>query len=284
MIKIENEKIEQIASDYLAYLRVFLPRKRKFKVWCKENPSFDKYFKTLEKYVLLPPKELQAHKLDFADCDNFKNIMTDLYKCVQQKYGVTLLNQLDIKTCPYCNLSYTYATVSGKKRRPQLDHFYSKTKYPALSLSFYNLIPSCPYCNFAKGDKDIGVNPYTRGFGENAIFTIKNIENLCFENSSKEGWDILIETKDEDIASNIKQLELSVSYAEHKDYVEELIFKKRAYSSGYYELIRKFFETSLDKRAGLDIELLIVGNYLNEDKHSLRPLSKLTADIWKKYE
>ncbi|MFX8327742.1 hypothetical protein ABTL71_18955, partial [Acinetobacter baumannii] len=64
-------------------------------------------------------------------------------------------------TCPYCNRSYIYYISRRKEIKPQIDHFFPKSKYPFLAMSFYNLIPSCQTCNGfgAKEEKD----PLTEG-------------------------------------------------------------------------------------------------------------------------
>jgi hypothetical protein len=64
----------------------------------------------------------------------------------------TLAANLNIKTCVYCNRSYTVTvkigkTPDGQLTRPQFDHYFAKVDYPLLALSFFNLIPSCSICN-----------------------------------------------------------------------------------------------------------------------------------------
>jgi hypothetical protein len=63
-------------------------------------------------------------------------------------------------TCVYCNRQYTFNIVrdGGKNNdnriaRPALDHWFPKSLFPLMSLSYYNLIPSCTVCNSsAKAD------------------------------------------------------------------------------------------------------------------------------------
>lgn len=65
--------------------------------------------------------------------------------------AIWLLDQLQVRTCPYCNRVYTtHARSSGI--RPSLDHFFPKSKHPYFALSLFNLVPSCDYCNRKKGD------------------------------------------------------------------------------------------------------------------------------------
>ncbi len=76
-------------------------------------------------------------------------------------------------TCPYCNLESTDFVpddYDGTSTVHQLDHFFNKAKYPILSLSMYNLVPSGPACNGInnKGeinfDNEFHLNPYIDGF------------------------------------------------------------------------------------------------------------------------
>ena len=70
---------------------------------------------------------------------------------VKSRYcGYDLARNLDTTTCTYCNRNYTNTVISKngiKITRPQFDHYYDKTRHPFLTLSFYNLIPSCSICN-----------------------------------------------------------------------------------------------------------------------------------------
>jgi len=79
-------------------------------------------------------------------------------------YGAyTFVQTLDLKTCPYCNRNYTFLVNDETgKLRPEIDHFYPKSIYPFLAMSFFNLIPSCSICNHTKSNivKENLDNPY----------------------------------------------------------------------------------------------------------------------------
>ncbi|AZA49490.1 hypothetical protein EG346_15475 [Chryseobacterium carnipullorum] len=68
----------------------------------------------------------------------------------QKNHGKEFLNNLNRSTCTYCNRNYTL-NVSINHASAQMDHWFPKTLFPLLSLSFYNLIPSCSTCNHIKG-------------------------------------------------------------------------------------------------------------------------------------
>lgn len=89
---------------------------------------------------------------------------------------------LEKKHCFYCNdseitiISKTSPSINkpmDNKGRMlfDLDHFYLKSRFPFLALSFYNLIPCCGICNSTfRGVKDFTIkshiNPYLDSFDE----------------------------------------------------------------------------------------------------------------------
>lgn len=55
-----------------------------------------------------------------------------------------------LRYCPYCNAETVYALEKDEKTgriKSAFDHFFPRGRYPFLSLSLYNLIPSCYRCN-----------------------------------------------------------------------------------------------------------------------------------------
>jgi len=187
-----------------------------------------------------------------------------------------LVKGLNLKTCPYCNRNYTFVVDSDNgKLRPELDHFYPKSIYPFLAVSFYNLIPSCPICNHTKGNKvkkdldnpyDIETNNYRFTYTPNNIdFTIVEKEKYNFDS-----FDIELKGNE----SNIKLFKLIELYKQHKDIVQELLIKKAYYPESYIEELEKSFRFSKD-----EIYRYLLGNYNKEEDLHKRPLSKLIRDI-----
>ncbi len=65
-------------------------------------------------------------------------------------------------TCVYCNRQYSFNIErNGGKNdndriaRPALDHWFPKSLFPLMSLSYYNLIPSCTICNSVAKSDDV---------------------------------------------------------------------------------------------------------------------------------
>ena len=196
----------------------------------------------------------------------------------QISLGTWLAETLRVNVCPYCNRQYTFTVKkSGEKKgvRPQFDHFYPKSSYPYLALSFYNLIPSCPTCNHAKGEKEIDINPYISGFNSNCRFAVDRIDKCIFQGKDKD-WNVSLPHKGNHI-SHVKKFALSKLYNQHKDYVKEVAFKAQAYNDDYYNsLINSFSKLGLTRD---EMNRLVFGNYIDPSDYSKRPLSKLTADI-----
>lgn len=222
----------------------------------------------------------------------FKKNMEELYEDFTKStrryetFGMQLSRSLNIRTCPYCNRSYTFSidekmNEASDKRvrvRPEFDHFYPKAKYPYLALCFYNLIPSCPVCNHLKKEREIDLNPYLIDTENSPIYF-----NLKNEKEVKTAEDIVLEVESSDGrgSGNIEVLGLQQLYNEHKDYVKEMMDKAVAYNESYYDgLMESFRGMNLNAQ---DIENRIWGTYTECSDLGKRPLSKLTRDILKKY-
>ncbi len=69
-----------------------------------------------------------------------------MYTNLRNTYGKELIKSSDISICPYCYRSYIGVIEEEYGKRtitPDLDHFYPKSKYPFLSVTLSNLVPSC---------------------------------------------------------------------------------------------------------------------------------------------
>ena len=194
----------------------------------------------------------------------------------RKSYGAYIFVQtLDLKTCPYCNRNYTFIVneIDGKLR-PEIDHFYPKSIYPFLAMSFFNLIPSCPICNHTKSSKvkkDLD-NPYDIKEGVYRFtYRPKNIEFSVVEKEKYNFESFEIELKGNE--SNIELFKLDKLYAQHKDIVLELLIKKAYYPQSYIDELSNF-------GFGQDeIYRYLFSNYNKDDDLHKRPLSKLVRDI-----
>ncbi len=159
----------------------------------KEFPNSCKY--SLEEVITAEPKKL--HEIaEWAEGrkEEYK-FMIGKYKnftAKKKEYNAyDLASKLQVNVCPYCNINSTFTIENGT--RPEFDHFYDKTTYPILSLSFYNLIPSCHICNSSlKGDKNFSlkthIHPYIDSFDEGGKILFKGLKIVVSNNSYWTGF------------------------------------------------------------------------------------------------
>ena len=288
MIKIQNEYLDKYVQEHYNHLKDKL---KKFPKDCKYSVEevltakpekldeiakwFSIDFKTRVTTRVTPTKS--SYEFMITKYKNFTN-KKDEYDAYD------LAKKLNVNVCPYCNINATYTVIkrNGKKiTRPEFDHFYDKDTYPILSLSFYNLIPSCHICNSTlKGREkfsiDTHINPYSDNFDTVAKFKLK-IEDSTFYHSIK-GFNLTLESDDKRANKNIKSFELETLYQNHKDIILELIQKEAIYNESYLDELLTQYEGTLFKNKE-DLQRLISGGYVSDEEIGKRPLSKLIKDI-----
>ncbi len=183
-------------------------------------------------------------------------------------------------TCTYCNRQYTITIEEDEKfiTRPQFDHWLPKSVFPLLSLSFYNLIPSCSICNSsAKGEQIFSfeelIHPYKRSSPETDF-------RFSYLPDGKGGWKIDLYNlkgvekdtfevfKLKDIYNYHYKLEakdlLDLAIKNNGTYIEWLFKdrKEKDIAPSYEEAFRLLFGTEYDIKKFLD-----------------RPFSKLKRDL-----
>ncbi|CAM3684760.1 hypothetical protein [Flavobacterium chungbukense] len=216
------------------------------------------------------------------------------YKSYDKWKAYELAKEINVNVCPYCNRSYTFVLGDDLKKgtRFEFDHFFDKSTFPYLALSFYNLVPSCHICNSSfKGDKkfklESSIHPYIESFGNDIVFSILP-KNINFINGDSEDYKIRIIKSSRKIENlkfkraytNIRTFGLLKLYNMHKDYVNEIIQKSIVYNDDHIkELFSKYKGTLF--RTEDDVRRMVLSNYISEEEYSKRPLSKLTADISK---
>lgn len=92
----------------------------------------------------------------------------------------SIYDNLNIKYCPYCDELpiREFEIREGVYRKEyDLDHYYPKSVFPYLSMSLYNLIPTCKSCNqILKRDKIFSLkthlNPYSDNMHDDFTFLI----------------------------------------------------------------------------------------------------------------
>lgn len=255
----------------------------------------DRYLKIL---IFLEPakfeefsNELRSYNRDlFNKSSNTYKIIYNIFvsNVYEQNFDkLKFINSIGIDTCPYCNRNYIYSLDEKDEIKPQIDHFFPKTKYPFLAMSFYNLIPSCQTCNGfgAKHDNDpciVGlVNPYllnasdfTFGYKLNSIRKINPLIDKT--NLDKSNLSITLSTK---LNGHKRVFKLDKLYEKHVDHVLELILRSKL---EYTEDFRNYLKGHKDyKFSDYEIDRMIINNYSQESEIHKRPLAKLYQDISK---
>lgn len=260
-----NDLMAQFVVGYdESELAVFQEAKRK-----KDNPNL------VSKYNTVLEKLQKAFDYDHSISQN-----------KERAYRLTEMKGTNV--CTYCNRQYIFTVNKPKKKglehivRPELDHWFCKELYPLLSLSFYNLIPSCHICNSSvKGSEvfslDTHIHPYVE---EDANPKIQFKPTVVSGKSSMYG--VKIErTKNSREDNTVKAFALDEIYAEHgRLEVTELMRFNTAYSDGYlkvlFEELLKDFGTKLTKA---EVYRMLFGTELEPEKFGERPMSKLKYDI-----
>ena len=281
--------------------------------------NFD-YFDLRRKRTILTSTEFIDDLLDAFDYKSFRSTLLP-----------TLSEKLNIKSCPYCNQHFTLnitkriitpATADEESDRVrydtlakfQFDHFYDKSGYPFLSMSLYNLIPSCAVCNHLKGTKTFSLifHPYYNGNTSSEDETdndksgndkelidfrfrinqplpaltgsrLVNDDNLLITLSSTA-------PRYNDLLKKFKEvLKLEERYSRHLDIVEEIF--ARDYLLTYYHNRENFINllgqsaNGTEHKYNIRKELynrIIQGNYTDKEDYFRRPLAKFMGDLSQK--
>lgn len=192
-------------------------------------------------------------------------------------------------SCTYCNRQYTQTIVrdGGKNdgnriARPQLDHWFSQQLFPLMSLSFFNLIPSCSLCNStAKGNAifrfQTHIHPYlktdpTLGFNFNYRAGVNNKWELFIENDTD------IREKNMIDAFHLREVYAYHSQLELKDIMDFAYGHNETYLDTLFNQILIKFPNKTKE----DIYCMFFGAKMHEKDFLDRPMSKLKCDILEK--
>ena len=205
---------------------------------------------------------------------NYKNFTT---KKKKEYDAYDLAKNLDIPTCPYCNRTYTKTVITKNREkiiRPEFDHWFPKNQYPLLSLSFYNLIPSCHICNSnVKGETEFKLDSHFHPY--NSVSNLK--ARFSYNYKSYDDYKIKINTEDKFSRNSVEAFQLENIYQAHEDEVKDLIKIRQAYSDKYIEILNDSLKgVNLSKE---EVYRLAFGVHYEDDKFDRRPLSKLKKDI-----
>lgn len=184
-----------------------------------------------------------------------------------------------------------------------LDHILPKSKYPYLSISLFNLIPSCYSCNSKfKGEKEFKnldlihkISPSSKTFELDKLLNFKlkfDVNNIDFEekiNKIEEIKDVKVTLTNLAPEKEIKQevdlfldmFSLKGRYEFHNTISDEMIEKRKKYSDSQIAEIVKIFS---EKNILIDEQTFkehIFGSVIFEKENTNEPFEKYKKDIAK---
>lgn len=196
-------------------------------------------------------------------------------------YDYALAERLNIPSCTYCNRIYTNTmkTESGKKvMRPQFDHWFPKSKFPLLALSFYNLIPSCSVCNSsAKSDTIFYIDTHLHPYVDSDVSDRFSFSYDHFKSLDKYNIKISHKYGDTKAYKTFLDMNLATMFNAHTSELQDLIITKKAYSKSYIlNMINAYPKANLSYD---EVYRLAFGTEFKEEDFHKRPFSKFKKDI-----
>jgi hypothetical protein len=193
-----------------------------------------------------------------------------------------LAADLEVNVCVYCNRNYTHTVVTKDKRkitRPTFDHYFSKAVHPLLSLSFFNLIPSCGVCNSGvKHTADFELpthyHPYLDDYLGEYTFSYKRVP----DNTS--GLEILLDTFSAKCSRTLKDLETLTIYNSHDYELKVLLDMRYKFSDNYLNILQDHVLKDV-KLSAEELYNIAFGSEMEGKKFGHRPFSKFKNDILK---
>lgn len=215
----------------------------------KRKPLFEKYFKLY---------------------DNLANRQKN-----NKKLTILMVEDLAISVCPYCNRDYINNRgnlVSGA----QLDHFYNRATYPFLSISLYNLVPSCGNCNRTKSSKKIDISPFDMTLDLTEMGQIFKYVSVGVNRYKIELAD------DSLLKKNVDAMKVIEAYEIHEQEVGDLIILNQIYNSSQQAEINKLMKPVIVNNIlnnGMDFKKILFGLNYDNPCYERESLSKLKYDV-----
>lgn len=188
----------------------------------------------------------------------------------------TFLENLGITVCPYCEEEYI-EILHGENgqvlRTAQVDHFFPKSKFPALAMCFFNLVPCGPNCNRIKLENPLGMSPFEEEI-ESCTWLYPDLPiGVQMENVTEEDCTIHFHPQ-VGMQSNVETLCLEERYKKHRKTAYDYLRNTQLYTEEKIdELVRTGLFPSREAVYHLLFDLPLPGD--TEQKL----LSKLRRDI-----
>lgn len=260
--------------------------------FASKNPPFQELvqasfakLKKAEEHIRTNSRSKMKTECFDSRCKN-KSDINDLYIQIYEAFGhvmrkennkmsmrVRIVKETDFTVCPYCNRDYINCRADNVAGA-QLDHFFSRSKYPVFAVSLYNLVPVCANCNRIKGSQS---KEFASPFDE-TIDWEREIK-FVFQPRSLDSVKIDIKSKNQAIRNNIDSMRLKEAYQIHELEVLELLDKQQAYSKSQREEIQEVL-----RGVGISdekIKSVILGPEITWKDMRKKPLGKMMSDLHK---
>lgn len=265
-----------------------------YKLLKKAIPNFDE--KELEEYYKACKRKAKKKSIrgDISLINRYKQIEEifkvfdyDKFISGNKERSYSIANFHNRNTCTYCNRLYTHTIVdrnlnkTNKKEglisRAQFDHWFAKSEYPVLALSFYNLIPSCNICNSSiKGADKFSLNSHCHPFIRERNETFKFSYNLKDATSNNVKLVVNANTK---ISKTLEAFKIQEVYNSHSHLeLKDLLDLAHKYPKNYIKVLLNNTFSSLNMSEE-EVYRLIFGVELKESNFHKRPFSKFKKDI-----
>lgn len=166
------------------------------------------------------------------------------YSLIDRETAYQLNRFLDISICPYCNSEEIEQIEedTGNSYRPAFDHFIPKCKYPLVSFSLFNLIPSCTKCNstYKKTLDPIMTpfsNPFIEGINDIQLFNFNYDINYIYRDGhiDNEQIEVILKKQKNNIDENMSKLQIKNRYNSLSSKQAARLIAKRAFDLKAYE-------------------------------------------------
>lgn len=289
LLKKDNDNIFVGTPAYLhSFIQNVKQEHKKVQQKIETDPKYSNYIYTIFGYDQFVNSHNLINNIKSAE-ENIKDITLENFDNIEEKFkwsAYAYVLSLKIKVCPYCNRNYILPLYSENgKMRADLDHFFAKNKYPYLSISIYNLVPSCKYCNSSlKGKQEFtyegNFHPFDK-ISADKLYRITYVPKStdCF--LGKEDFDIELEYNQEEkdwkkMKSNHDVFKIKETYQYHRDIVAGFIKKRYIYDDGYIEYLLKTYPNLFSSREEV-VSFLLSPHNISQAENA--PLGKLMKDL-----
>ena len=185
-------------------------------------------------------------------------------------------------TCPYCNRQYTItiAETATKEHvvRPDFDHWLDKDTHPLLSLSLYNLIPTCQCCNRSIKNQQ----HFTHGVQVHPYMGKKTSFHFEYVLESGNHWGVRMKGMSDKEKATDEILHVEDAYRTHGDLEVRDMVEFFRYNTPEYldDLFEKVLHGNSGQMTQEDAFRLFMGAEWDSKNYLDRPLSQLKKDIF----